>query len=73
MPDIKPGKYLHYKGHICDVIGVGRHSETLEEMVFYRHDSKDFGPGSLWARPKAMFLEMVIVDGKEMPRFKYLG
>ena len=33
---ILPGKYRHFKGGLYEVIGVARHSETLEEMVVYR-------------------------------------
>ena len=71
----KPGKYQHYKGKFYEVIGVANHSETLEELVVYRalHDSKEFGKNSLWVRPKKMFFEYVNVDGKEVPRFKYVG
>jgi hypothetical protein len=47
----------------------------LEELVVYRalYDSEEFGKNALWVRPKSMFLENVVVDGKEMPRFRYLG
>lgn len=64
---IKPGKYIHFKGFVCDVFGVARHSETQEELVVYSHD------GQLWTRPAAMFLETVEKDGKTMPRFTYQG
>ncbi len=70
--EVKLGKYLHYKGILCTVIGVGRHSETLEEFVIYKHDSKDYGRDSIWVRPKKMFCETVIVNNKEIPRFKFL-
>jgi hypothetical protein len=75
MPDIKPGKYLHFKGNYYEVIGVGRNSETLEEFVVYKalYDSEKFGNNALWVRPKKMFTENVTVDGKEVPRFKYVG
>ena len=36
MVDIKPGRYRHFKGNEYEVIGVARHSETLEDMVVYR-------------------------------------
>lgn len=32
---IKLGNYRHYKGKEYEVIGVARHSETLEAMVVY--------------------------------------
>lgn len=32
MNEIKIGKYQHYKGRFYEVLGVARHSETLEEM-----------------------------------------
>jgi len=75
MTDVKLGKYQHYKGKFYEVIGIARHSETLEELVVYRalYDSKEFGKNALWARPKSMFLENVNVEGKEVPRFKYVG
>lgn len=72
---IKLGKYEHYKGKPYEVVGVARHSETREELVVYKalYDSKEFGKNSLWVRPKKMFFENVTIDGKEIPRFKYLG
>ena len=45
---ILPGKYRHFKGGLYEVIGVARHSETLEEMVVYR---ALYGDGGLWVRP----------------------
>lgn len=71
---IRPGKYRHYKGKDYEVVGVAHHSETLEELVVYRALYKtEYGINALWVRPKAMFLEEVEVDGKKIPRFKYLG
>lgn len=67
---LKPGIYEHFKGNRYEVIGVARHSETLEEVVVYR---ALYGDHSLWVRPIAMFLETVEHDGKIMPRFRYIG
>ena len=75
MREVKLGKYQHFKGNYYEVIGIARHSETLEELVVYRalYDSKEFGSKALWVRPKKMFLEKVIRSKKETPRFKYVG
>ena len=66
MADIKPGRYRHYKGNEYTVLGVARHSETLEQLVVYR---QEYGDRGLWVRPAAVFAETVIVNGKETPRF----
>jgi len=63
---VEPGAYRHYKGIDCEVIGTAKHSETLEELVVYRH----LAEGGLWVRPLAMFLEDVEVDGVRVPRFR---
>jgi len=75
MTELKLGKYEHYKGKQYEVICLVRHSETLEELVIYKalYDSEEFGNNSLWARPKKMFSEMVNINGKEIPRFRYIG
>jgi hypothetical protein len=66
MPEITPGRYRHYKGNEYTVLGVARHSETLEQFVVYR---QEYGDRGLWVRPAAMFAETVVVDGKTVPRF----
>lgn len=65
---IEPGLYKHYKGNLYEVIDVARHSETLEELVVYKATYQKEGE-NLWVRPLAMFKGMVVVDGKETPRF----
>ncbi|MBQ1278827.1 MAG: DUF1653 domain-containing protein [Clostridia bacterium] len=70
MENIKLGKYRHFKGNLYEVIGVARHSETLEEMVVYR---ALYGEGGLWVRPAEMFCDTVSRDGKEFKRFEFLG
>jgi hypothetical protein len=64
------GRYRHYKGNDYTVLGVARHSETLEELVVYR---QEYGERGLWVRPLAMFLEEVEVDGRRVPRFAFVG
>ena len=66
LPTLTPGRYRHYKGQCYQVIGVARHSETLEPVVVYR---PLYGEGALWVRPYAMFVEDVTIDGQRLPRF----
>ncbi|MFB2579840.1 DUF1653 domain-containing protein [Herbiconiux sp. P15] len=61
-----PGIYEHFKGARYEVVGVGRHSETEEQLVFYRKLYDDY---SFWVRPLAMFVEHVERDGYSGPRF----
>ncbi len=67
-------KYKHYKGHIYTIIAIGRYSETLEEMVVYQGEylSKEFGLNPIWIRPKKMFEEKVMLNGKEVSRFELI-
>ena len=67
---IKPGRYSHFKGREYEVIGVAKHSETLEEMVVYR---QLYGEHGLWVRPASMWEETVERDGKTYKRFTYIG
>ena len=70
MSIIIGGLYEHYKGNKYRVIGVARHSETLEKMVVYK---ACYDNGDLWIRPYNMFCENVTVNGTVVERFKYLG
>ena len=67
---IAQGRYRHYKGGEYQVLGVARHSETDEQLVVYRclYDNN-----SLWVRPLAMFIETVLVDGHQLPRFELVS
>ena len=67
---MQTGIYEHYKGNRYNVIDIARHSETDELLVLYR---PMYGDESLWVRPFVMFFEKVLVDGIEVPRFKYIG
>lgn len=66
MADIRPGPYRHFKGNEYEVVGVARHSETMEDMVVYR---ALYGEGGLWVRPATMWTETVERDGYSGPRF----
>lgn len=51
------------------MIGIARHSETLEELVVYRPLYGDHG---LWVRSRKMFFESVELDGCKVPRFEHI-
>lgn len=70
VPELKPGLYRHYRGQDYAVFRVARHSETEETVVVYRQLYGEFG---WWTRPYDMFVGAVVVDGKEQPRFAYVG
>lgn len=64
---LKAGVYEHYKGNRYEVIGVGKHTETEENVVIYRPlYASDV---AYWVRPLNMFCDNVIVDGVSVPRF----
>ena len=63
---VKPGKYRHFKGNEYEVIGVAKHSESLEEMVVYK---ALYGDGDIWVRPLSMWDEEVERDGVKKKRF----
>ena len=70
---MKLGKYQHSKtGKFYKVIGVAKHSETLEDLVVYEA-LYDNPTSKLWVRPMKTFLEKVVIDGKKVPRFKFIG
>ena len=70
MSEIKLGRYRHFKGMEYEVLGVAKHSETLEETVVYR---ALYGEGGLWVRPASMWNETVEREGKVYQRFTYIG
>jgi hypothetical protein len=69
---MKLGKYQHSKtGNYYKVIGVAKHSETLEDLVIYEA-LYDNPTSKIWVRPLKMFLEKVEINGKKVPRFKFI-
>ena len=70
MAEIQIGKYRHFKGNEYRVLGMARHSETMEEMVVYQ---ALYGEHGIWVRPAHMWSEQVDRDGYCGPRFTYIG
>ena len=66
MDKIELGRYKHFKGNEYEVIGIAKHSETLEEMVVYR---ALYGEGGIWVRPRNMWNETVVHNGETVKRF----
>ncbi len=66
---IKSGVYEHYKGNRYELIGIAKHSETLEDMVVYR---ALYGDEDIWVRPLSMWSETIKVNGTNVPRFKLI-
>lgn len=60
--------WKHYKGNYYEIIAIGIHTETQEEMVVY----EDSGPTvrKYWIRPLSMWMEDVECNGRAIPRFK---
>jgi hypothetical protein len=57
-------QYRHYKGGLYELVCEATLEADLSPMIIYRaHD------GSIWARPKSVFFELVEVDGQKVPRF----
>ncbi|HEY4301940.1 MAG TPA: DUF1653 domain-containing protein [Candidatus Didemnitutus sp.] len=65
-----PGLFRHYKGGEYRVLGLARHSETLEPMVAYQ---ALYGERGLWVRPAAMWAETVSSGGRTQRRFERVG
>lgn len=57
-------QYRHYKGGLYELVCEATLEADLTPMIIYRaHD------GSIWARPKSVFFELIEVDGLLVPRF----
>jgi hypothetical protein len=75
MEELKLGIYQHYKGKRYEVIGTAIHSETEEVLVVYKmlYSDGKYPEGTLWVRPKEMFMESVETEGLTIPRFKLVN
>lgn len=67
--------FEHYKGKQYKVLAIARSSEDLQLWVVYQslYDCKDFGDHALWVRPLRYFLENIVIDGREVPRFRLIS
>lgn len=63
--------YKHYKWCLYEVIGIAKHSESLEDFVVYKTLYEN-DISKLWVRPKSMFEETIEVNGVIVLRFKYI-
>jgi hypothetical protein len=66
LPTIAPGLYRHYKGNTYRLIGMARHSETLEPLVVYQPQCEG---ASMWVRPAGMWSELIEHEGQRIERF----
>ena len=66
----------HYKHPTrrYEVVGVGKDSGDLEEVVIYKAlFQAEFKFGTLWVRPLSEFIETLVIDGKEVERFREIN
>lgn len=68
--ELKKGKYRHFKGKEYEVLDFGLDSENCDEVVIYR---ALYGDGKIWVRPKSMFEEYILHNGKYIKRFEFIG
>jgi hypothetical protein len=57
-------QYRHYKGGLYELVCEATLESDLTPMIVYRAAN-----GTVWIRPKAVFFELVEVDGQQVPRF----
>ena len=67
----KLGVYKHFKGKEYQVLGIIKHSETLEDLVLYKPLYKS-ELSDLWVRPIKIFSEEVEKNGYKGPRFVWV-
>lgn len=61
--------YRHYKNKLYKLLGVVKHSETLEDYVLYKPLENNLDD-QLWVRPKDMFFEKILKDDQKIFRFE---
>ncbi|WP_411080418.1 DUF1653 domain-containing protein [Streptomyces sp. cmx-18-6] len=79
---IKLGVYEHFSGHLYEVTGFGHHvlgdgmdEQVGQDAVVYHalFHSPAYGDRHTWVRPVDNFVEDVDVEGRRVPRFRYVG
>lgn len=69
---MKLGIYKHSKsGKEYCVIGIAKHSETLEDLVVYEPLYENM-VAKLWVRPPAEFEEIIEIKGEKISRFQFV-
>jgi hypothetical protein len=71
---MKLWKYRHYKNKDYELLFVWKDSDTLEDFVIYKalYTSKEFWNNAIWVKSLKEFCTTLIVDNKEIERFKYI-
>lgn len=69
--EVKKGIYQHYKGKKYEVLGIAKHSETLEDMVIYKALYEN-SLSNFWVRPLKMWNEKIEINGKTVKRFELI-
>ena len=63
--------FEHFKGGKYKLIGFGKDSETLEDVVIYQ---ALYGANQIWVRPYSIFFSKVRMEGGiEVERFKEIS
>lgn len=57
-------RFRHYKGGLYEFVCEATLEADHTPLIIYRAAN-----GTVWARPKDVFFELVEVDGKQVPRF----
>jgi hypothetical protein len=60
-------RYRHYKGGIYELVCEATMEADLTPLIVYRA-----ADGSIWCRPKAVFFELIEVDGVQVQRFEQM-
>ena len=61
------GIYRHYKGNYYKVLAIGKHSESLDNLVIYQ---AQYGSNDIWCRPLDMWNDEIDYNGKTCKRFE---